>query len=123
MFGVVLMGRVRKPRKSSTDNRSRLILLIAPYLIALLVISGAYFILRGSQIATLLGFVALLIIFLYFKFDSKILFGYGAVLLVVAGIALAYTGNLKSANQFAVYSYWLLGIGILCLIIGKAIRR
>lgn len=94
-----------------------------PYFITTLLTLIAYFFFYSSDILTFLSFIVLVPIFLYFKYDSRIPIGFAILMLLLAGIVLSITQNLNFANLFAIYAYWLLVVGIVCLTINYVRER
>ena len=88
-----------------------------PYLIIGLFVIIDYLFFYSSILLTILPFILLILIFLYFKYDSRILVGFAIIILLLAGVILSITQNSNFANLFAIYAYWLLVVGVVCLII------
>lgn len=74
------------------------------------------FLFQQSELRTFLVIAALLAIFIYYKYDGRILMGYGVLLLVGAGI-LTFTKEEDYAKLTAILSYWLLVAGTSCLLV------
>jgi hypothetical protein len=66
---------------------------------------------------TFLSFIILIPIFIYFKWDGRIPVGYALLMLILSAIILAFYKNEALANQVAIYAYWLLVVGVICLTI------
>jgi len=77
----------------------------------------AHRVFNGQDLPTFLSFILLIPIFVYFKFDGRIPVGYALLMLIFAAITLAFTTNEFLANQLAIYAYWLLVVGVVCLTI------
>jgi len=85
-----------------------------PYLIVTTAIITSYY--QNDDLLIFLSYIILVPIFAILKFDGRIPIGYAILLLIVAAIILA-TGNEDLANQLAIYTYWLLVVGVICLTI------
>ena len=90
-----------------------------------------HFILIGSlsiliflgEIIPPLVILAIIPVFLYFKFDGRIPIIYTAPFLTFSIIALIFYKNESYANYLANYAYWLLVAGTLCLLIHYVITQ
>jgi hypothetical protein len=69
-----------------------------------------------QDIKSLMIFLLLIFVFSVYKFDSRILIGYGVILLVITAILTFQQAN-DSARQVAVMSYWIFSSGVICLLI------
>ncbi|MHA1595163.1 MAG: hypothetical protein ACTSXX_10535, partial [Candidatus Baldrarchaeia archaeon] len=65
---------------------------------------------------TFISFIVLIPIFVIFKFDGRIPIVYALLVLTIAVIALTLY-NETLANLLAIYAYWLLVVGIICLLV------
>jgi cell division protein FtsW (lipid II flippase) len=74
------------------------------------------FFLPQNDHITFLTIAVLLPIFIYYKYDCRILIGC-AILLLVAGGVLSSIKEENNAEQIAIVSYWLLVVGTSCLLI------
>lgn len=74
------------------------------------------FFLQQNDHITFLTIAVLLPIFIYYKYDSRILIGC-AIPLLAAGGVLSFIKEENDAEQAAVVSYWLLVVGTSCLLI------
>ncbi|MBU5689248.1 MAG: hypothetical protein KQA41_03425 [Candidatus Aenigmarchaeota archaeon] len=105
------------PYKYAKNAIEEQILPNIPYLLVMLSILISHFVFKGEDLKTFLSFVVLIPIFTYFKWDGRIPVGYALVMLIAAAIVLAFMKNESLANQLAIYAYWLLVTGVLCLTI------
>jgi len=85
-----------------------------PYLIVTTAIMTAYY--QNDDLPVFLSYIVLIPIFAILRFDGRIPIGYAILLLIIAAIILAL-GNEELANQIAIYVYWLLVVGVVCLTI------
>ena len=83
-----------------------------PYLIVTVAIMTSYY--QNDDLLVFLSYIVLIPIFTILRFDGRIPIGYAILLLMVAAIILAL-GNEELANQVAIYVYWLLVVGVVCL--------
>jgi hypothetical protein len=74
------------------------------------------FFLQQNDHITFLTIAVLLPIFIYYKYDGRILIGC-AILLLAAGGVLSFIKEENDAEQIAIVSYWLLVVGTSCLLI------
>ncbi len=88
-----------------------------PYLLVLISIILSHFIFKGEDLKTFLSFLLLIPIYVYLKWDGRIPVGYALLMLITAAIVLAFMKNEALANQLAIYAYWLLVVGVICLTI------
>lgn len=88
-----------------------------PYILVAISIFLAHFVFKGQDLPTFLSFIALVPIFALFKFDGRIPVGYAILMLILAAIALGIYNNENLANQLSIYAYWMLVVGVLCLLI------
>jgi hypothetical protein len=86
-----------------------------PIVILLVVVLLAYTLLL-EDLELLLIFALITIVFSIFKFDPRIPIGY-AILLFVIQAVLTTRNDEASVKLLAVLSYWLLVVGIVCMII------
>jgi len=87
------------------------------YILVVIVILVSHFVFQTVDLAIFLSFLILIPIFVFFQFDGRIPIGYALLMLVLSALALAFNKNESIANQFAIYAYWLLVVGIICLLI------
>ena len=113
---------VKKRKIQTTHGIIRTLLSRAnmPYLLVTASILISHFLLRENDLLTFLCFAVLIPIFVYLGFDGRIPVGYALLMLVVSAITLALYRNEALANQFAIYAYWLLVVGVVCLTIEQA---
>ena len=88
---------------------------IFPFAIPLVVVLLAYTLLQGD-LEILLAFVLLIIVFSICKFDPRIPIGYAILLFVIQGLLTALNEDV-SVKLLAILSYWLLVVGIVCMVI------
>jgi len=86
-----------------------------PHILVVISVVISTFIFKGEGLPTFLSFILLLPIFVYFK-DGRIPVGYAILMLLLAAFALSLK-NEALANLFAIYAYWLLVVGVVCLFI------
>ncbi len=104
------MKKKRKKLKLKIKN-------LLPFFLVLISIILSHFIFHGEDLKTFLSFILLIPIFSFFKFDGRIPVGYALLMLILAAIVLAFYNNENLANQLAIYAYWLLVVGVVCLTI------
>jgi hypothetical protein len=88
---------------------------IFPFVIPLVTLLLAYTVLQGD-LQILLIFAVLILVFSIYRFDPRIPIGYAILLFVIQGVLTAQNEN-ASVKLLAVLSYWLLVVGIACMII------
>lgn len=88
-----------------------------PYLLVILSILISYFIFQTINLAILLSFIILIPFFVFFKFDVRIPIIYALLMLMLSSGLIFFNKNESFANQFAIYAYWLLIVGIICTLI------
>jgi len=88
---------------------------ILPFAIPLVVVLLAYTLLQGD-LEILLIFVLLIVIFSIYKFDPRIPIGYAISLFVIQGLLTTHN-EVVPVELLAVLSYWLLVVGIVCMVI------
>lgn len=81
-----------------------------PLLITIIVILSSHFIFPNDQLRIFLSFMILIPVFLSFKFEIGPI-EYSIILLIFTSVELALNRH-SVANQFALYSYWLLVTGV-----------
>jgi hypothetical protein len=104
-------------REITKDEIKALLIFQLPYILVIIAILISLFIFPDGNIATLLSFIVIIPFFVFFKFDSRIPIGYALIMLVLAAITLELIKNESFANQLAIYAYWLILVGTICLII------
>lgn len=112
--------KVRKrPTKKRITKRKPKIKHVSqiPYILVIISIIFAHFVFKGQDLQTFLSFIVLIPIFAYFKFDGRIPVAYAILMLILAAAMLALYNNENLANQLAIYAYWLLAVGVTCLLI------
>lgn len=87
-----------------------------PYILVVSVILISHFCLRGSNLEMFLAFIILIPIFAVMRFDGRIPVGYAILMLILSAVTLA-SGKEVLANQFAIYAYFLLVVGVACMLI------
>jgi hypothetical protein len=88
-----------------------------PYLLVAAAILLSYFLFYNSDPLTLLSFAVLAVPFVHFRFSARIFAGFAALMLALSVVLFAVFSNPTYANQLAIYAYWLLVVGVICLII------
>jgi hypothetical protein len=86
-----------------------------PYLIAVIPIMISHFFFYNENLAIFFTFMALVPIFTFFNFDGRIPIVYALIMLALSAMTIGLTNYESFANQMAIYSYWLLVVGVLCL--------
>jgi len=104
-------------QKKNTNKTKELLLSQLSYVLVVIVILVSHFVFQTEDLAIFLSFLILIPIFVLFQFDGRILIGYALLMLLLSALALAFNKNESIANQFAIYAYWLLVVGIICLLI------
>jgi hypothetical protein len=74
------------------------------------------FFLSQDELRTFLIVAVLSPIFIYYKYDGRIIIGYAVFLLAVTGV-LTLLNEEDYAERLAVLGYWLLVVGTSCLLI------
>jgi hypothetical protein len=87
---------------------------IAPFTITLAVVLLAYFFPQGD-LKSIIIFAFLIFVFAIYKFDFRILIGYGLSLLVITAVLISQKLE-DSARQLAALSYWILSASVIGLI-------
>ena len=59
----------------------------------------------------------------FFRFDSRIPIFYSLLMLALSALTLVFNKNESFANQFAIYAYWLVVVGIICILIEFLIEQ
>jgi hypothetical protein len=80
----------------------------------------SYFFLQFSDILTFLAFIILVPVFVRFKYNGKVPVAFAVVMFILSAITLSISANptttgINAANVFAIYAFWLLVVGIICL--------
>jgi hypothetical protein len=88
-----------------------------PFAIPVVVVLITYTLLQGD-LEILLAFVLLIIVFSICKFDPRIPIGYAILLFVIQGVLTALNEDV-SVKLLAILSYWLLVVGIVCMVIDQ----
>jgi hypothetical protein len=88
---------------------------IFPFAVPLAAVLLAYTLLHGD-LQILLIFALLIVVFSIYRFDPRIPIGYAILLFVIQGVLTAHNEDF-SVKMLAVLSYWLLVVGIVCMII------
>ena len=76
----------------------------------------AYVVLQ-DDLKTLLIFVVLVVAFCFCRFDSRIPIMYAILLLLIAGVLTSQNADEGSVKTLSVLSYWLLVVGITCILV------
>jgi hypothetical protein len=88
---------------------------IIPFALPLAAVLLAYTLLH-EDLQMLLIFALVIVVFSICKFDPRIPIGYAILLFVIQGVLTALNEDV-SVKFLAVLSYWLLVVGIVCMII------
>ena len=88
---------------------------IFPFAVPLAAVLLAYTLLQGD-LQILLIFALLIVVFSIYRFDPRIPIGYAILLFVIQGLLTAHNEDV-SVKLLAILSYWLLVVGIVCMII------
>jgi hypothetical protein len=96
----------------SYSKRTRTII---PILIVGLVVLSTL-VLPHGDIKTTMLYAVLVPLFFLLKFDSRIIIGYAVVLLGISGAYASFQGN-EPVVRLAILSYYLLVVGVVCLLI------
>jgi hypothetical protein len=86
-----------------------------PFIMTLAALVLAYIVVQ-DDLKTLLIFVVLLLAFSVYRFDSRIPIMYAILLLLIAGILTSQNAD-DSVKRLSVLSYWLLVVGIICILV------
>ena len=97
-------------------KKKKLRFIIANVLI-ITVILLSNFVFHAEDLQTFTAFISLIPIFAIFKFDGRIPVAYAILMLVFAAVVLGVYNDETLANVFAIYAYWLLVVGVVCLFI------
>lgn len=90
--------------------------ILVPYFLVVFSILISHLIFHSNDLLIFISYIILIPIFAILKFDGRIPIGYAILLLIIAAVILA-TGDEDLANQLAIYTYWLLVVGVICLTI------
>jgi len=88
-----------------------------PFVMPLAAVLLVYTLLQG-EIQMLLIFALLIAVFSIYRFDPRIPIGYAISLFVIQGVLTAHYEDV-SVELLAILSYWLLVVGIVCMIIDR----
>ena len=94
---------------------------IFPFAMPLVAVLLAYTVLQGD-LQMLLIFALLIVVFSIYRFDSRIPVGYAILLFVIQAVLTAQNEDV-SVKLLALLSYWLLVVGIVCMIIDLFRRK
>jgi len=107
----------KNEQQKNIEKTKGIVLSQLSYILVVIVILVSYFVFQNEDFATFLSFLILIPIFVFFQFDGRIPIGYALLMLALSALTLAFNKNESIANQFAIYAYWLLVVGITCLLI------
>jgi hypothetical protein len=82
---------------------------------ALLLIN--HFIFYENQLILTITFICLTALFIIFNLDGKIPIQFAILMIILSAFSLTFYQIQSFANQLAIYSYYLLVVGITCLVI------
>ena len=88
-----------------------------PYILTSIPIITSHLLFQNNDLLILATFIILIPLFAILKFDGRIPVAYAIALLIIAAFILAFQKSEDLANQIAIYSYWLLVVGVTCLTI------
>jgi hypothetical protein len=88
---------------------------IVPFIIPLAVVLLAYT-LPLSDLIMLMIFALLILVFSIYRFDPRIIIAYTILLFVIEAVLTA-RNEVAAVKLLAVISYWLLVVGIICILI------
>lgn len=104
-------------QENLTEKTKQLLISQLPYISVVVVIMVSHFTFYNDDMLMLSLFLVLIPIFVFFRFDARIPIGYALLMLGLTAIALGFINNENFANQLAIYAYWLLVVGVACLLI------
>lgn len=93
-----------------------------PFVLVAISIIISYFLVQKNDLVTAIIFLVLIPIFAVFRFDGRVPLGYAVSLLIIMAI-LTFSKVGSLADIFAIYVYWLLLVGTLCLLIEMFKKR
>lgn len=96
---------------------SKHLIYILPYILVVVSILASHFLFPHNSLLTFISFMVLIPVFILLRFDGRIPVAYAIALLIIAAFILAFQKSEDLANQIAIYSYWLLVVGVACLTI------
>jgi hypothetical protein len=95
---------------------------IIPIIITFSAVIIGYFS-ASVEYVTLSVFVLLIVVFSIFRFDPRVIIGYGILMLLITATLTYVNADDNTIEQVAVISYWLLVSGIICIIIDSYRRK
>ena len=104
-------------QQKQIEKIKRRLLSQCPFILVVIVILISHFMFYNDDLLTLVSYIFLILIFAFFHFDARIPIGYALLMLGLTAIALGFINNENFANQLAIYAYWLLVVGVTCLLI------
>jgi len=108
---------IENKQQNKSEKINEIVLSQLSYILVVIVILVSHFVFQTEDFAIFLSFLILIPIFVFFQFDGRIPIGYALLMLALSALTLAFNKNESIANQFAIYAYWLLVVGITCLLI------
>lgn len=87
-----------------------------PYLLVLLTIIVSFLIIDIGFFYLLALFI-IVPIFSYFKFEIYVLIFYVILLYILSAIIMIFNGDNNLINQLCLYAYWLLIVGVICILV------
>ena len=90
---------------------------IVPNVLVVASILISHFVFHCEDLSTFIAFMILIPIFAVLKFDGRIPVAYAIFMLILAAAVLGFYNDENLANIFAIYAYWLLVVGVICLMI------
>jgi phage FluMu protein Com len=104
------------------EKNKAYILSYIPYILIIVVILISHFMLSSNDLFTFIAFITLIPIFVSLQYDGRIAISYALLMFGLTGITIGFIKNETFANQLAIYAYWLLVVGVACLLI-KSLRE
>lgn len=86
-------------------------------LLIIMIILVSHFVFHAEDLQTFIAFISLIPIFAVLKIDGRIPVAYAIILLILAAVVLGLSGDENLADTIAIYVYWLLVVGVACLLI------
>jgi hypothetical protein len=107
----------KKVQNQKTDKKIKQYSVLLSYFIVMIPIFISNFLFSDESLGIFLSFILLIPIFVILNFNGKIPLIYALIMLIISAFSLAFYKNASYANQFTVYAYWLLVVGIICQLI------
>jgi phage FluMu protein Com len=101
------------PKEKTKILSYKMIVSMIPFFLIFLIILLSFF-LFDSNLLSLLSVLILIFIFIYYKFDCRIPIFFVMFLIIIAAFSINFFENEIIADKFLLYSYWLIGVSIIC---------